>query len=288
MDIVKVRRFVNKGQIADRDQLLKRYSVTISNEKIAGVNTSVVTPISGISSAQQKRVIINLHGGGMLVGAPYGGQIESIPMAALTGIRVIAVDYRMAPEFHFPAASEDVAAVYRELLKTYPAQNIGIYGCSAGAGLTAQSVAWFQKHGLPRPGAIGMFSLGAGVYQELGDSSYIGPALSGAEIPGNYFAEQQYVVLADLKNPLESPVIDRSILQSFPPTLLLSGTRDGALSSVLHTHSHLVDAGADAELHVWEGADHCFMMHNLDIPEAQQAWKVIVNFFESHLGREPR
>lgn len=59
----------------------------------------------------------------------------------------------MAPEWYFPAASEDVAKVYRELLKSYRPENIGIYGCSAGAGLTSQAVAWFQTHGLPHPPA---------------------------------------------------------------------------------------------------------------------------------------
>ena len=79
-----------------------------------------------------------------------------MPVASLGKIRVVAVDYRQGPEHVFPAASEDVTAVYRELLKHYPAENIGIYGNSAGAVLTAMVIAWFQKEGLPRPGAIGL------------------------------------------------------------------------------------------------------------------------------------
>jgi len=62
--------------------------------------------------------------------------------------------YRQAPEFAFPAATEDIAAVYRELLKTYRPEDIGIFGCSAGGSLTAQSMAWFLKENLPLPGAI--------------------------------------------------------------------------------------------------------------------------------------
>ena len=67
----------------------------------------------------------------------------------------------MSPEHQCPAASEDVEKVYREVLKHYKPENIGLYGCSAGAALTAQSVAWFIDKNLPLPAAIGMFCLGA-------------------------------------------------------------------------------------------------------------------------------
>jgi monoterpene epsilon-lactone hydrolase len=71
------------------------------------------------------------------------------PIASIGKIKVISVDYRQAPEYAFPSASEDVATVYRELLKTYKPTNIGIYGCSAGGLLTAETIAWFQKEKLP-------------------------------------------------------------------------------------------------------------------------------------------
>jgi epsilon-lactone hydrolase len=96
--------------------------------------------------------LINLHEGGFVFGGRWGGQIESIPIAAVGKFKVMSVDYRMAPEHRFPAASGDVAAVYRELLNTYQPKNIGIYGCSACGLLTAQAVAWLQKEGLPPPG----------------------------------------------------------------------------------------------------------------------------------------
>jgi epsilon-lactone hydrolase len=142
----------------------------------------VVEPQGGISAANRKRVLINLHGGGFMLGARYGGQQESIPIASLGKFKVITADYRLAPENKFQAGSEDVAAVYRALLKQYLPSNIGIYGCSAGSLLTAEAVAWFQKHGLPRPGAIGLF--GEGAVTELGESNYIQSALGGGRPSG--------------------------------------------------------------------------------------------------------
>lgn len=110
----------------------------------------------------KNRVLINLHGGGFSGCWPACAELESIPIAALARIRVISLDYREGPQYKFPAASEDVAAAYREVLKDHAPQNVGIYGCSAGGMLTAMSVAWFVKHQLPNPAAVGIFCAGAG------------------------------------------------------------------------------------------------------------------------------
>lgn len=120
-------------------------------------------------SSRKARVLINLHGGGFAGCWPGCAELESRPIAFLGQVRVVSVDYRQAPDNKFPAASEDVANVYRALLKTYKPNEIGIYGCSAGGMLTAESVAWFQQHALPTPGAIGIFCAGAGEFG--GDAS---------------------------------------------------------------------------------------------------------------------
>lgn len=73
----------------------------------------------------------------------------------MTGMSLIAVDYRMGPEHRFLAASADVSAVYRAALKTYAPERIGIFGCAAGGGLTGESLARFAKERLPMPAAAG-------------------------------------------------------------------------------------------------------------------------------------
>jgi epsilon-lactone hydrolase len=153
-----VPRFL-KGYL-ERQKIL--YSVDREDTKIAGVHAYVYAPKAGVAEANRSRVLINLHGGGFSGCWPACAELESIPIAALGRIRVISLDYREGPNYKFPAASEDVAAVYKEMLKNHPPESIGIYGCSAGGMLTAMSVAWFQKHNLPRPGAVGIFCAGAG------------------------------------------------------------------------------------------------------------------------------
>lgn len=177
-------------------------------------------------------------------------------------------------------------AVYRELLKTYRPGNIGIYGCSAGASLTGTTVAKLIAARLPKPGAIGLFGSGPFGGGRLGDSNYF--FSGGKPIWGN---EDRYTAGVNKGDVAVYPVESSMIQRQFPPTLLISGTRDPALSSTVHAHALLVDKGVPAELHVWEGAQHCsFAQPFVDpaVPESQQAWKVIANFFDRHLGRRKR
>lgn len=274
------------------EKLRTVFPVNITPRAIAGVQTDVIEPAGGIAAKNKRRVLINLHGGGFAVAAGLGGQMESIPIASLGAIKVITVDYREGPEFKFPAASEDVADVYRELLKSYPARNIGIYGCSSGGTLAAESLAWFQTHNLPRPGAIGMFGSGA-LVPELGDSAFTGYLLMGGAMGSADAAEPARTPYFDtpelkLKDPLVSPVYSASVLSKFPPSLIISGTRDVALSSAAYTHAQLVRLSVSSDLHVWEGAVHCSYAQPVvdpSVPETREAWHVIIKFFDQHLGR---
>jgi len=270
---------------SDRVQRMKKlYPVEIKSERIAGVGADIVTPASGVSAANRGRVLINLHGGAFLWGAHSGGLVESIPVASVGKLKVISIDYRQGPEATFPAASEDVAAVYTALLKRYKPQNIGIYGCSAGGVLTAQSVAWIAAHGLPRPGAVGTYC--ASLVEAWGDSAFVGPVLSG-QAPVTkplLLLDLPYFKGADPRDPLVLPGVSAGVLANFPPTLLISGSRDFALSSVLRSHALLVQAGVDAELHVYEGMWHSFFS-DPELPESRAAYDAMVRFFDRHLGR---
>lgn len=263
----------------------KAYPVKITPWTVDGVYTDVVEPVDGLTKANKGRVLINLHGGGFVMGARTNGQLEAIPVAGLGKYKVVTVDYRQGPENRFPAGSEDVATVYRELLKTYKPEDIGIYGCSAGGLLAAQAVAWFQKEKLPRPGAIGIFCASAGNLG-AGDSRYTASVLNGQMPPppskDGDLARTPYFAGADMNDPLVSPANHPDVIAQFPPTLVITATRDFAMSSALDTHRQLVKAKVDADLHVWDGLQH-FFFADVDLPESQEAYQVMVDFFDRHL-----
>jgi epsilon-lactone hydrolase len=261
------------------------WPVDIEQRVLGGVHVQVVTPKAGIAPENRARVLINLHGGGFIWGEGNGARAESIPIAGEGRITVVSVAYRMAPEFRFPAASEDVAAVYRELLKDHEAQNIGIYGCSAGGFLAGEAIAWFAKEKLPMPGAIGTF---CGSIAALGgDSSHVAPLLTGGlpspAADSDSRSSSLYFRGTSGTDPLVLPVTSPELLRHFPPTLLIAGSRDFLVSSLFKSQAALANAGVDAELHVWDGMWHAFFF-DPDLPESREVYRVVVDFFARHLG----
>ena len=272
---------MNSDRAARMQQL---YPVKIAADTIAGVKVDVVLPAQGIAAANRQRVLINLHGGAFLWGAHSGGLVEAIPIAGVGRVKVVTVDYREGPEHVFPAATDDVVAVYRELLKHYQPANVGIYGCSAGGILTGEVTARLIHDKLPVPGAIGMFC--AGVTPLDGDESYIASPLNGKPIPPRplQLGDLPYFKGASADDPLVFAANSPELLAKFPPTLLISGTRDMAMSAVVHSHTLLDRAGVEAELHVWDGMWHSFFS-DPELPESKDAYRVIWRFFDRHLGR---
>ena len=266
-------------------RLRARYAVASEQQEIGGVHTEVFVPAAGIAARKRKRVLIDLHGGGFLGGWGINSESESVPLAALARMKVISIDYREGPEHTFPAASDDVTAVYRKLLEKYEPRDIGIYGCSAGALLVAEAVTAFHKENLPLPGAIAMLSGGASYWSD-GDSGYFGRALYGDDLVFESADRNPYFKKVPQRDAMAFPVRSALVMAGFPPSLMISGTRDIALSSVVYTHSVLVSRGVDAELHVWEGMGHAFF-YDVDLPESRAAYRVIVRFFDTHLGVEP-
>jgi acetyl esterase/lipase len=269
-------------QVAEMREI---YAVDVAERTIGGVPTQVVTPRD--APPDPERVLINLHGGGFSVCAEACALLESVPVAALGGYTVISVDYRMAPEAAHPAAVQDLEAVYRELLKDYEARRIGIYGCSAGGSLTAQAAAWLPAHGLPMPGAIGIFGAG-GVRFATGDSAHIAAYIDGTFPPPATPGEtpiditRGYFAGADMSDAIISPALHPEVLANFPPTLIITGTRAMDMSPAIYTNSQLLKAGVRSTLIVGEAMGHCYI-YQPQLPEARDAHQAIVNFFREHL-----
>ena len=284
-DIAKSRKALDAMLAPKVEGMLKMHPVAVAEETIGNVPVRVVTPKN--NSFDPERVLINLHGGAFNTCWDSCSMLESAPIAALGGYKVISVNYRMAPESSHPAGVEDVATVYRELLKHYKSEHIGIYGCSAGGSLTAQAAAWLPAHDLPQAGAVGIFGAG-GVRFESGDSAYIAAYIDGSfpapakagepklDMTRGYFAG------VDMTDPIVSPAGHPEVLKTFPPTLIITGTRAMDMSPAIVTNSALIKAGKDSTLIVGEGMGHCFI-YSPQLPEAQDAYAAIINFFNNNL-----
>jgi epsilon-lactone hydrolase len=259
----------------------KLFPVNIEQKTIAGVPTDIITPLS-MPEANRDLVLINLHGGGF--NSDSGSQIEGDPIANLAKIKVVGVYYRLAPENPFPAAVDDVIAVYKELLKTHKPHNIGIFGTSAGAILSAEVAVRIKQLNLPLPAALGVFS-GLADFSRPGDSWQLFTlnGFPGALKPTypDKPSDDQYAGKTDKKNPVLSPLF--ADLHGMPPTLLVTSTRDILLSGTTIYHRALLNAGDDAQLVVFEALPHAFWYH-FELPETSEALSLMAKFFDEKLG----
>ncbi|MGN6499734.1 MAG: alpha/beta hydrolase [Tsuneonella sp.] len=255
----------------------RRFGVEVSKGRIAGVPVKWVLR-QGTDSAADKRLLINFHGGGFMLDS--GSLTETIPIAGLTGIPVVTVMYRMAPEHPFPAAVDDALAVYREALKDRDPQQIGIYGTSAGAILTLQLLVRIKAEGLPMPACGGFFS-GAADLSLAGDCEGFLPSMMGERSGPDALAH--YTDGTDRKHPLLSPIYGD--LAGLPPMLLMSSTRDQLLSATVLADLALRKAGVEVDLRVYEGMMHAFWAW-IECPETEEALAAQAAFFVQHLAVE--
>ena len=265
------------GQRAENDKVqremtelqLSRYDVTIEESTIAGVPVKIFTPTSGVTRDDQ--VLLNFHGGGFLVDS--GSNSENIPIAALTGRKVITALYRLSPEVAFPAAVDDAEAVYGQLLLQYQAKDIVVYGTSAGGILSSQLMVRLHKDGLPLPRAMGFFAA-------LADFSRVGDSMSvtGSQIDSWGLAQAMpgYIGWTPTTDPELSPIYGD--LSYFPPTLTIACTRDELSSGTQLFHRALVNAGVDSNLVMFEAMPHAHWAY-LDLEESTEAFRLMANYF---------
>jgi acetyl esterase/lipase len=220
---------------------------------------------------------MNLHGGGFAVDA--GALTENIPIAAISGIEVVAVRYRLAPENPYPAAVNDALAVYKALLADHDPRDIGVYGTSAGAVISPQLMMRLKAEGLPLPGALGVFS-GEADLVGVADSLRVFARTAEAELLIR--CKQDYVGKADPYDPLVSPI--RGDLSGFPTTLCVSSGRDVLLSGTVNLCRALTAAGVPAELVVYDALPHAFWA-NILAPESDEAFQLMSSFFTTQLGK---
>lgn len=255
------------------DARAARHGVEVEDGLHGGVPVRIVRKAG--TAASEDRLLINFHGGGFVLDS--GSLNESIPIAGLTGIPVVTVDYRLAPEHPFPAAVDDALAVYRDALTRHAPSAIGIFGTSAGAILSLQLLARLKAEGLPLPAAAGLLS-GAGDLGVVGDCEAFLPSLSAGRASTEML--DSYCTATPRSDPLLSPI--RGDLSGLPPVMVMASTRDQLLSHSLLVDRALRAAGVTVDLRVYEGMMHAFWAW-IECPETDDALAAQADFLLRHL-----
>lgn len=257
-------------------------NVSIKRDVIAGVKVYRIEPNTPVA-AHAKHLFIYLHGGAYVFGGGDSSVGEAAVITASTGIPSVAIDYRMPPDHSFPAALDDVVAVYKKILEDHSASSLAIGGTSAGGGLSLAAVHKFKALNLPVPGAI----YGGTPWADLtktSDTLYTNEGIDRVLVTYDGALQAAALLYAngtDLTDPLLSPVYGD--FSGFPPTYLVTGTRDMFLSDTARTHRKLRTAGVIADLNVYEGISHAEYIIMSGSPEFQQTYKELGDFLRKHL-----
>ena len=255
---------------------------TVESETVGGVPVFMVTP-QDYDAANDERIALHCHGGGYTFGYPDDGLYFAEPMARRLGLKVCAVDYRLAPEHPYPAAVEDCVAVYGALLERFDPANVVVFGDSAGGALAMATILATRDAGLALPAGAVLFSPWADL-SKTGDSY---ETLEGKD-PDNHYeinlraSAEAYAAGHDLTDPLISPVYG-DFGPGFPPVLISCGTRDLFLSNCARTQRAMKRAGVDVQLTLWEGMWHWFEIYP-KLPEGGESIAEAAAFLRTRLG----
>lgn len=264
------------------------FAVAVTPQCFGGVPCYRVTP-KRLKSTPHERLLLGLPSGGFLFSAGERGLCEAIVMAGLTGYDVISVDYRLLPQHPFPAAIDDATAVWRELSKSATPGSIGLFGSSVGGALALALVQRAIREGLSLPGAIVCGSPWSDL-SKTGDSYYTNEGVDNVLAYDGFWAAvaELYAAGLDLRDPLISPVYGDFI--GFPPTSLISGTRDLFLSNTVRVHRKLMQARVPTQLHVEEAQFHMAYLYAAVAcaPEGLDLYSGIERFFATYLGQGER
>jgi epsilon-lactone hydrolase len=270
--------------IAALPGLEEKLSITVQPAVIGGVKAFIVTPKT-LPEANRNRLLVHVHGGGYVFAPGEAALPEAVMIAGFGGFKVISVDYRMPPDFPYPAAMDDAMAVWKAAVTMADPKNMAILGTSTGGGMTLAMVLRAKAEGLPLPAAIAPGTPWSDL-TDTGDTYRSNEWLDNILVSWDGWlgrAAKLYAAGHDLRDPQLSPIYGD--FHGFPPTILTSGTRDLFLSNTVRTHRKLRRAGVEAELNVYEGQSHAQYMGNVDAPETREAFTDIARFFDAHLGK---
>ncbi len=278
--------FAEEGNVPGAEAaraLAKALNVTVLEDKIGGVNIHRITP-PAIDEDHQNHLFVYIHGGAWVRNGGVAGTIEPVLIASRLKMPVVSIDYRMPPRHPAPAATDDVVAVWKALLKDRSPNLMVMGGTSAGGNITLSSIHRFKDLSLPLPGALYLGTPAVDL-DMTGDSRFLNEGVdrvlaSWKHVP--YDAAVLYAGDYDLKHPYVSPIFGD--FSDFPPSYLISGTRDLLLSDAVRAHRSLRRAGVEADLHIYEGQSHGDYIAVLHAPESFEHYAELNVFVLKHLS----
>jgi epsilon-lactone hydrolase len=250
--------------------------IDVRADRIAGVNVEWVASKT-VAADPDALVCLYLHGGGFVMGGPSSHRDMAAFLAETAQIRMLMVDYRLAPEHPYPAALQDVRAVYQALwARGVPSQGLVMGGDSAGGNLTLAALQSLRDEGLPLPRGFFLFS----PWLDLTQQGASMQSNAGKDVMLNrQFLEEVAALYAagmSLGDPGLSPLFGD--LAGLPPCLQVVSRSETLLDDARRLHQLLTSLGAQSTCLEWSHTPHAFPVMARLLPEARDALRQTADF----------
>ena len=266
---------------AQFQSLVDSYDSNITSTKLGNVKVLDIKPANWTDNG---KILVYVHGGGYTILGANSTLNNSVPMANATGLRVISIDYSLAPSSKWNQITSEVVSVIQALKdQGYSLDNIAMYGDSAGGGLVASSVLKMRDEGIGIPSALVFWSPWTDV-SGTGDTYFTlkraDPFISEKMLKnmGGSYADPK-----DQKKPYVSPVYG-NFTKGFPPTMIQVGTKEIILSDSVRLYQSLDQAGIPVKLDVYEGMPHVFQTILNNTTESDLAISKTIDFLREYLN----
>ena len=274
MDLMTMRKMTSRAPAYP-----KPADITWEPVDAAGVPAEWVTPDDCVAG----RAVVYFHGGGYATGTLDSARSLFTHLARASRSRVLAVDYRLAPEHPFPAAVDDAIAAYRFALASgHEPEATALCGDSSGGGLALGTLIALRDQGDPLPAAAVCMSpwtdltLSGASLQANKDSDPMVSATTLGRMADAYLGE------LDRRSPTASPLF--ADLTGLPPLMLQVGSGELLVDDAHRFAKGAWEAGVDVTLDVWDDVFHVWQAYADLLPEASDAIAQIGAFVDQHLG----
>src|SRR5215471_8937211 len=226
-----------------------------------------------VPEAQPERLILYLHGGGYVSGSPESHRPLIARLCKAAGAKALSLDYRLAPEFPFPACLRDAVDGYRFLIgKGISPKSIVVAGDGAGGGLAFAALIAIRNAQMPMPAACMAMSPWADMSLSGWSMLEKGSSDSALSWEMLFVSARHYLKGANPGDPYASPVFGN--MRDFPPIMVHAGSNEILKDDAARLGELAADANIPVSVEVYDGMQHVFQ----GSPVAPEA-KVSLNRF---------
>ncbi len=271
------RKFMslNTGKVVD--------TITVKTDTIGGVNVEWVMP-NILAEKEDTNICIYFHGGAYISGGMNSHRDMAAYLAQKANLKMLMVDYRLAPEHPYPAAADDAMVVYQALLaKGVDSQRLIIGGDSAGGNLALATLQSLRDEQLPLPCASVLFS----PWLDFSHNSESFKNNKHKDVILNKTILDEAVAMYAPGLPVNHEKISPLFgsVTHLPACLIIASKVEVLLDDARRLHEKIKCSGGDSEYVQWKNPPHAFPVLTRLLPEARQALDKTAQFMNGHLSK---